>query len=109
MARPWPKKSAWPYVAKSERKSYTVGFHDHDKRERSRTFPSVRHARTWRSGVERTLGRFELGRLVVSCPRSRPTGVALPTSRASNRRRSMRAGGTGYTPARRRRGLGVAS
>jgi hypothetical protein len=47
MARPWPKKSAWPYVAKSGRKSYTVGFYDHDKRERSRTFPSVRHARAW--------------------------------------------------------------
>ena len=47
MARPWPKKSAWPYVAKSGRKSYTVGFYDHDKREHSRTFPSVRHARAW--------------------------------------------------------------
>jgi hypothetical protein len=47
MARPWPKKSAWPYVAKSGRKSYTVGFYDHDKHERSRTFPSVRHAHTW--------------------------------------------------------------
>ena len=47
MARPWPKKSVWPYVAKSGRKSYTVGFYDHDKRERSRAFPSVRHARAW--------------------------------------------------------------
>lgn len=47
MARPWPKKSVWPYVAKSGRKSYTVGFYDHDKREHSRTFPSVRHARAW--------------------------------------------------------------
>jgi hypothetical protein len=47
MARPWPKRSAWPYVAKSGRRSYVVGFYDHDKRERSRTFPSVRHARAW--------------------------------------------------------------
>ncbi len=47
MARPWPKKSAWPYVAKNGRKSYTVGFYDHDKRERSRAFPTVRHARAW--------------------------------------------------------------
>jgi len=47
MARPWPKKSAWPYVAKSGRRSYTVGFYDHDKVERSRAFPSVRHARAW--------------------------------------------------------------
>jgi hypothetical protein len=37
----------WPYRAKSGRRSYTVGFYDHDKRERSRTFPSVRHARAW--------------------------------------------------------------
>ena len=47
MARPWPKRSAWPYVAKSGRRSYVVGFYDHDKREHSRTFPSVRHARAW--------------------------------------------------------------
>jgi hypothetical protein len=32
MARPWKKGSAWPYVAKSGRKSYAVGFYDHDKR-----------------------------------------------------------------------------
>lgn len=47
MARPWPKRSAWPYVAKNGRRSYRVGFYDHDKRERTRTFPSVRHARAW--------------------------------------------------------------
>jgi hypothetical protein len=47
MARPWPKRSAWPYVAKNGRRSYTVGFYDHDKAERSRSFPSVRRARAW--------------------------------------------------------------
>jgi hypothetical protein len=47
MARPWPKRSAWPYVAKNGRRSYRVGFYDHDKRELTRTFPSVRHARAW--------------------------------------------------------------
>ena len=47
MSRPWPKRSAWPYVAKNGRRSYRVGFYDHDKRERTRTFPSVRHARAW--------------------------------------------------------------
>ncbi len=47
MARPWRKRSAWPYVAKSGRKSYAVGFYDHDKTERSRSFPTVRHARAW--------------------------------------------------------------
>jgi hypothetical protein len=47
MSRPWPKRLAWPYVAKNGRRSYQVGFYDHDKRERTRTFPSVRHARAW--------------------------------------------------------------
>lgn len=47
MARPWRKRSAWPYVAKSGRRSYRVGFYDHDKRERTKNFPSVRHAREW--------------------------------------------------------------
>jgi hypothetical protein len=47
MARPWPRRSAWPHVAKSGRKSYTVGFYDHEKHERSRTFPTTRHARAW--------------------------------------------------------------
>jgi len=49
MSRPWPKRSAWPRVAKSGKRSYQVGFYDHDKRERTRTFPSVRHARAWMS------------------------------------------------------------
>ncbi len=47
MARPWRKGSAWPYVAKSGRRSYAVGFYDHDKTSRSRSFPTVRHARAW--------------------------------------------------------------
>jgi|CZKG01.1.fsa_nt_gi hypothetical protein len=47
MARPWRKRSVWPYVAKNGRKSYTVGFYDHDKRERSRAFPTVEHADAW--------------------------------------------------------------
>jgi hypothetical protein len=233
MARPWPKKSAWPYVAKSGRKSYTVGFYDHEKRERSRTFPSVRHARAWmddyvtaerrgRDSLRRflldldareaneaearsigevlelylavnahpcnegglapstyeryewTIGRHLLGRprrrlhggtlappryavAVESVPAARfntpqaprawredmlldgvskstrdqawsvlsaalswaasshlvpeiqTNGCGLANEPRVNRRRSMRAGGTGYAPARRRRGLGVAS
>jgi hypothetical protein len=39
----------WPYVAKSGRRSYVIGFYDHERRERSRSFPTVRHARTWMS------------------------------------------------------------
>lgn len=65
MARPWRKK--WPYVSKKGRRSYVVGFYDHDRRERCRSFPSVRHARAWtdayitaeRHGRE-TLRRFLL-------------------------------------------------
>jgi hypothetical protein len=47
MARPWRKKSKWPHVGKSGRRSYLVGFYDHERRERSRSFPSVGHARAW--------------------------------------------------------------
>jgi hypothetical protein len=47
MARPWRKKSAWPYVAKSGRRSYAVGFYNHEKASRSRSFPTVRHAHAW--------------------------------------------------------------
>jgi integrase len=45
MARPWRKR--WPYICKSGRRSYVVGFYDHERRERCRTFPSARHARAW--------------------------------------------------------------
>jgi hypothetical protein len=47
VARPWPKRSAWPRVGKRGRRSYSVGFYDHDKRERTRTFPTAHHARAW--------------------------------------------------------------
>ncbi len=47
MSRPWPKRSAWPRVGKKGRRSYQVGFYDHDRVERTRTFPTVRHARAW--------------------------------------------------------------
>jgi integrase len=47
VARPWPRRSAWPYLAKNGRRSYHIGFYDHDKVERTRAFPSVRHARAW--------------------------------------------------------------
>jgi hypothetical protein len=234
VARPWPKRSKWPYVAKNGRKSYSVGYYDHEKKETTRTFPSVRHARVWmdayvaaeRRGPDslrrflldldakeanqaeesRSLGevlelylavnahprnegglapstyeRYEwtIGRHLLDRPRRSPQGgtvappryavavASVPAARFNtpqaprawredmllagvskptrdqawsvlsaalswaassylvpeiqtngcglaneprvNRRRSMRAGGTGYAPARRRRGLGVAS
>lgn len=45
MARPWRKK--WPYVSRSGVRSYQLGFRDHLGAERSKTFPSVRHANEW--------------------------------------------------------------
>ena len=88
MARPWKKKSAWPYVAKSGRKSYTLGFYDHEKVERSRTFPSVRHARGWMDGyitAERSITlRSVTARtqqivilLALPCPRLSPTSPRI--------------------------------
>lgn len=67
MARPWRKRSNWPYVAKSGKRSYTVGFYDHDKRERTKSFPSARHAREWMhdySTAERR-GRDSLRRFLL--------------------------------------------
>jgi hypothetical protein len=93
MARPWPKKSAWPYVAKSGRKSYTVGFYDHEQLERSRAFPSVRHAHAWmddyitaeRRGRE-TLRRFllDLDAKEASEEEARTIGVVLELYLAVN-------------------------
>jgi hypothetical protein len=45
MAKPWKKK--WPYVAKSGRKSYVVGFRDHESIERSKSFPAAKMATAW--------------------------------------------------------------
>jgi hypothetical protein len=47
MSRPWPRRSAWPRIGKKGRRSYQVGFYNHDRRESSRTFPTARHARAW--------------------------------------------------------------
>jgi integrase len=45
MARPWKKK--WPYVAKSGRKSYVVGFRDDEGVERTKSFPAAKMANAW--------------------------------------------------------------
>jgi len=65
MARPW--KKAWPYVGQGGRKSYRVGFRDHEGRERTKAFPSAKHGNEWmdeyvsaeRRGLE-SLRRFLL-------------------------------------------------
>src|SRR5664280_1572836 len=51
MARPWRKNTEWPYVRKRDgRKSYRVGFFDHEKVRHTKSFPSVRAAKTWMDG-----------------------------------------------------------
>lgn len=44
--RPWKKQ--WPYVARSGKKSYRLGFYDHDQVERTKTFASASLAGEWR-------------------------------------------------------------
>ena len=47
MARPWRKR--WPYVSKSGKRSYQLGYRDHEGGDRTKSFPTVRHANAWRS------------------------------------------------------------
>jgi ribosome modulation factor len=87
MARPWRKGSAWPYVAKGGRKSYAVGFYDHDKTERSRSFPTVRQR-------QRVDGRLHHGRAartgqpaaISTGPRRKGgVGVVMPLPKVQHR------------------------
>ena len=48
MAKPWRMKP-WPYVRKDKRKSWRVGFYDHEKAVRGKAFPTSHAARTWMS------------------------------------------------------------
>ncbi|MFI4977682.1 MAG: hypothetical protein ACHQHM_07530 [Thermoanaerobaculales bacterium] len=45
MSRPWQKQ--WPRVGASGKKSYLVGFYDHERVERTKTFGSASLAREW--------------------------------------------------------------
>jgi hypothetical protein len=66
VARPGAR-DGWPYVGKRGRCSYVVGFYDHDRRERCRTFPSVRHARAWMDDyiIAERRGRESLRRFLL--------------------------------------------
>jgi hypothetical protein len=46
MSRPW-KKKPWPRVGRRGKKSYVLGFYDHDRVERSKTFASASLSRDW--------------------------------------------------------------
>jgi hypothetical protein len=48
VSRPWKRASAWPHVAKNGRKSYSLGFYDHEGTGRTRSFSSTKEARQWR-------------------------------------------------------------
>jgi hypothetical protein len=45
MARPWKKQ--WPRVGKRGKKSYVIGFYDHERIERTRHFPSPKSGQDW--------------------------------------------------------------
>ena len=47
MAKPWKKQARWPYVARNGARSYFVGFYDHQRKERTRSFPTAKAAREW--------------------------------------------------------------
>jgi integrase len=48
MARPWRKNSEWPYLRKRDgKKSYRVGYFDHEKTRRTKSFSSAKLAKTW--------------------------------------------------------------
>lgn len=51
MSQPWKKQ--WPRIGKGGRRSYVIGFYDHERRERTRTFATaggVGGAGEWMSG-----------------------------------------------------------
>jgi hypothetical protein len=47
MARPWKKTGGWPRAGKNGRRSYQVGFYDHEDRSRSKSFASAKGANEW--------------------------------------------------------------
>jgi integrase len=51
VARPWKKNNEWPYHRKRDgKKSYRVGYFDHEKVRRTKSFPSAKAAKTWMDG-----------------------------------------------------------
>ncbi len=54
MRRPW-KKKPWPRVARSGKKSYLVGYYDHERRERTKTCASATLAGEWIRDYNRAL------------------------------------------------------
>ncbi len=45
MAKPWKKR--WPHVGKDGRKTYQLGFRDHDGKQTAKAFPSAKLATEW--------------------------------------------------------------
>ena len=67
MTKPWKKKDGWPRLGKKGRKTYQVGFYDHEGRCRSKSFHSVRAAGTWmeRYAAAERLGKDSLRRFIL--------------------------------------------
>ncbi|MGH2903587.1 MAG: hypothetical protein ACRDK7_08405 [Solirubrobacteraceae bacterium] len=86
MSRPWQKQ--WPRVGTTGKKSYQVGFYDHERVERTKTFPSASLAREWMraySAAERR-GMDSLRRSYWILTLRRPTPS---TARARGGRRAV--------------------
>ncbi len=66
MSRPW-KKNPWPRVGKKGKKSYLVGYYDHDHRERTKTCASAALAGEWMRDYSRAaqLGPESLRRFLL--------------------------------------------
>jgi hypothetical protein len=55
MSRPWKKQ--WPRVGKSGKKSYLIGYYDHERVERTKTRESASLAREWMRDYSAAAGR----------------------------------------------------
>jgi hypothetical protein len=67
MTKPWKKTSGWPRVGKKGRKTYQLGFYDHEGRCRSKSFHTAKAAGTWmeRYAEAERLGKDSLRRFIL--------------------------------------------
>jgi hypothetical protein len=67
MTKPWKKTGGWPRVGKKGRKSYQLGFYDHEGKCRSKSFHAVKAANGWieRYAEAERLGKDSLRRFIL--------------------------------------------
>jgi len=76
VSRPW-KKNPWPRVGKKGKKSYLLGYYDHDHRERTKTCASAALAGEWVRDYNRAaqLGPESLRRFLLDLDAREATGT----------------------------------